>query len=656
MATWMNRQHISSVALMAVIALLSTTTGLVHAAPSVIQPVLVHTVLTSNFSSPSPDPSGITYNPKDGTLIISDGEVEEMPNLYAGINVFFITLSGQLLDGFTTTPMPIYSNEPAGLAYNPSNGHLFLSDDHALKVFDDDPGVDGRFNTGDDVIRSFSTASFGNSDPEGLAYDSWHNRLILTSGDGEEVYVVDPGPNGIFEATGDDIVTSFDTTALGLRDPESVEFNTDNGNLFVLSALSNRIAETTASGEVLRYIDISGLDGLFEAGLAYAPGSNHPTEKHLYIVARGIDNGQDPNENDGTMYEISFPPLAPTSTPTGTLATVTHTPTATPTSTPTAKTPPTSTPTDTPTATQMATSTSTRTPTVTATGTLPPTTTPTQTPTYTPTATATKTSSPTSTPTATTTQTPTSTPLTAQTPTPTATSVISHDPDTTGVFRPSNALLYLKNSNTSGYADISINYGISGDYPVVGDWDGNGTATIGVYRNAQFMLRNSNTKGFADIVIPYGQAGDQPVAGDWNGDGIDTIGVYRPSTGQFLLRNSNNPGAPDISFYLGNVGDVGIAGDWDGDGKDTMGVFRPSNGALYLKNRNTTGIADLQINYGIPGDRPVTGDWNDDGIDTIGVYRNGRFYLRNSNTIGFAELVFDLGIPGDMPIAGNWDG
>jgi tartrate-resistant acid phosphatase type 5 len=227
---------------------------------------------------------------------------------------------------------------------------------------------------------------------------------------------------------------------------------------------------------------------------------------------------------------------------------------------------------------------------------------------------------------------------------------------TTGVFRPSNGALYLKNSNTSGYADVAINYGIKGDYPVTGDWDGNGTDTIGVYRNGTFYLRNSNTIGFADMMFAFGAPGDQPVAGDWNGNGIDTIGVYRRSNSTFYLRNSNTSGAPEMSFSLGVPGDVGIAGDWNGDGLVTTGVFRPSNGVLYLKNTNETGFADLALNYGQAGDKPVTGDWNDDGIDTIGVYRNGTFFLRNSNTIGFADIVFALGLPGDIPIAGDWDG
>ena len=301
------------------------------------------------------------------------------------------------------------------------------------------------------------------------------------------------------------------------------------------------------------------------------------------------------------------------------------------------------TPTITPTATQTPTATVTPSQTLTDTPTSTPTSTPTNTPTSSVSGTPTFTSTATLTPTST--STPTDTPASTQNP--------GGDRDTTGVFRPSNGLLYLKNSNTSGFADIAINYGMPGDYPVVGDWDGDGDATVGIYRNGSFYLRNDNSIGFADLVFPFGVPGDQPLAGDWNNDGVDTIGVYR--NGTFYLRNSNSAGTPEMSFGLGNPGDVGIAGDWNGDGFDTTGVFRPINGIIFLKNANSTGFADIALNYGVPGDKPVMGDWNNDGIDTIGIYRNGTFYLRNSNTNGFADLVFALGNPGDMPIAGNWD-
>jgi lysyl endopeptidase len=87
----------------------------------------------------------------------------------------------------------------------------------------------------------------------------------------------------------------------------------------------------------------------------------------------------------------------------------------------------------------------------------------------------------------------------------------------TGRFRFQAGVIFLKNTNATGFADIALNYGLAGDQPVTGDWDGNGTDTIGVYRNGQFLLRNSNTIGFADMSFYLGNPGDMPIAGNWDG-------------------------------------------------------------------------------------------------------------------------------------------
>jgi hypothetical protein len=67
----------------------------------------------------------------------------------------------------------------------------------------------------------------------------------------------------------------------------------------------------------------------------------------------------------------------------------------------------------------------------------------------------------------------------------------------------------------------------------------------------------------ADIEFFYGIAGDKPVAGDWNGDGIDTIGIVRGNT--WLLRNTNSTGFADLGFTYGTNTDVPIVGDWNGN-------------------------------------------------------------------------------------------
>jgi hypothetical protein len=61
-----------------------------------------------------------------------------------------------------------------------------------------------------------------------------------------------------------------------------------------------------------------------------------------------------------------------------------------------------------------------------------------------------------------------------------------------------------------------LTFGLPGDLVVAGDWNGDGVDTVGVYRNGVFFLRNSNTSGFADLVFAFGIPGDQPIAGDWD--------------------------------------------------------------------------------------------------------------------------------------------
>ena len=65
-------------------------------------------------------------------------------------------------------------------------------------------------------------------------------------------------------------------------------------------------------------------------------------------------------------------------------------------------------------------------------------------------------------------------------------------------------------------------------------------------------------KGTTPVLSLIGTHGQE---GDWNDDGTDTIGVYRG--GAFLLRNSNTNGFADWTYSLGIIGDLPIGGNWD---------------------------------------------------------------------------------------------
>jgi hypothetical protein len=62
---------------------------------------------------------------------------------------------------------------------------------------------------------------------------------------------------------------------------------------------------------------------------------------------------------------------------------------------------------------------------------------------------------------------------------------------------------------------VMVNYGLPNDLPVVGDWDGKGSDTIGIFRQGQFFLRNSNSSRYSDVDFLFGITGDQPLAGTW---------------------------------------------------------------------------------------------------------------------------------------------
>ncbi|MCA9893867.1 MAG: S8 family serine peptidase [Anaerolineae bacterium] len=230
--------------------------------------------------------------------------------------------------------------------------------------------------------------------------------------------------------------------------------------------------------------------------------------------------------------------------------------------------------------------------------------------------------------------------------------------DTIGIYRDSNFSWYLRNSNTSGFADLNFVYGEPSDQVITGDWDGDGIDTVGIFRNGTFYLKNDNAQGNADIVFDFGQATDIPIAGDWNGDGIDTIGIYRPSQARWQLRNSNSSGAADVTFKYGLKYETPVTGDWNGDAIDTIGIFRASDRRWYLRNTNTTGYADIKFIYGDPLlDDPITGDWNGDCVDTVGIFRRAeaRWYLRNTNTKGFADIKFAYGLANETPVSGDWN-
>jgi len=186
--------------------------------------------------------------------------------------------------------------------------------------------------------------------------------------------------------------------------------------------------------------------------------------------------------------------------------------------------------------------------------------------------------------------------------------------DTPGMYRQSDGYVYLRNSNSQGIADIRFFFGDPGDVPVSGDFDGDGCDTVSIYRPSAgrfFIINelgdNDGGLGAAETDLFFGNPGDKPFVGDFNGDGSDTIGLHRESTGLVYFLQSLVQGNADTQFIFGDPGDRLVAGDWNADGMDSPALFRPADGTFYLRYTNTQGNADEQFKLGGSSWLPVSG-------------------------------------------------
>jgi hypothetical protein len=258
---------------------------------------------TSTWRFPSSDPSGIAWVPPLQRFIVVDGEVEETSH-WLGRNAWWVRTDGRARRAWSTLPT---TSEPTDVAARGSRS-LLMTDDRTHRVFVWRRGLDRRFGTSDDVVRSFETSAFGAMDPEGIAYGA--GAIYIANGEDSStpaIYRITPGRDRRFDGLapgGDDHVTAFASTPWGITDPEGVTYDRSTGTLLVISRSDDVIARVSRRGDLIDTYNLTSLGIRRAAGIALAPASDDPTITDVYVVDRGVDNNADPSENDGRLFEL----------------------------------------------------------------------------------------------------------------------------------------------------------------------------------------------------------------------------------------------------------------------------------------------------------------------------------------------------------------
>jgi hypothetical protein len=242
-----------------------------------------------------------------------------------------------------------------------------------------------------------------------------------------------------------------------------------------------------------------------------------------------------------------------------------------------------------------------------------------------------------------------------------------------GIFDPATAVWLLDYDGDGVYTpgtDKYLSWGSPGDIPVVGDWNSSGTTKIGTFGpNTGLWLLDYNGNyswdgAGTDKYFPWGSPGDTPLVGDWNGTGTAKVGTFGPNTGLWLLDYNGNftwdGTGTDKYFPWGSGGDTPVVGDWNGSGTTKIGTFGPRTGLWLLDyngNFNWDGPGtDKYFPWGSGGDTPVVGDWSAGGSSKIGTFGPGTAlwlldYNGNFNWDGVAtDKYFPWGSPGDTPV------
>ncbi len=170
-----------------------------------------------------------------------------------------------------------------------------------------------------------------------------------------------------------------------------------------------------------------------------------------------------------------------------------------------------------------------------------------------------------------------------------------------------------------------------------GDFDGDGTAEIAVFRPASGLWALRGLSRFY-----FGRPGDIPVSGDYVGEGTAFAAIYRPSTSLWAVRNLTRA---YTSLFTSSL--VPVPGDYDGDGACNVAIFHEGFWVIHGLSR---------FWFGYPGgDRPVPGDYNGDGRVEVAIFRpaSGLWAVRDVTRIYFGTSR-DRPVPGDYLGAGFW--
>ncbi len=218
------------------------------------------------------------------------------------------------------------------------------------------------------------------------------------------------------------------------------------------------------------------------------------------------------------------------------------------------------------------------------------------------------------------------------------------------VWRPSSGQWWVMGS--AGSQQTTIQWGMTGDKTVPGDYDGDGKTDFSIYRpgTGTWYIVNSSAGDQTTTITNFGSSGDKSAPADYDGDGRTDAAIFRPGDTTWYI-NKSSGGVTYTQFGLSS--DTPAPADYDGDGKADIAVWRSSSQIFYIQ-RSSDGVLQYSTVGQASTDIPVSADYDGDGKADMGVRSGSSWLIRQSSNSQIVTV--SLGTSIDMEVPNDYDG
>jgi hypothetical protein len=231
---------------------------------------------------------------------------------HSGLDLVYLTSLGDRDLAVHLDAAPL---DAINLAYDNHFRRLLMFERPAGRLIEVREGADGRLDP--TTLAYYDAASWGVSNPQGIAVDQSNGRLLLLDGAGTpRIVVVTPASDGSFSQP---TITQFTlaTTGQAFR---GLALDPSSGNVQTVSRSQQALIEFDPTGQLVDTRDLTQYGLRNPNGIMFAPSgdmTDDPAEQSLYVADSGTSGqGQAPNQatagSTGQVKEFSLaaPPNA----------------------------------------------------------------------------------------------------------------------------------------------------------------------------------------------------------------------------------------------------------------------------------------------------------------------------------------------------------